>query len=445
MNSAQDHRDPKAAIVRPELLSPAGCLTRLKYALAYGADAVYVGVPYFSLRARSHENEFTLDSLYTALEIAHSQGKKVYFTVNVLARNFKLEPFEKTLQQWKSWPIDGLIMADPGLIVMAREILPHVPIHLSVQANVMNWGSVKFWRDQGVTRVILSRELSLSEIQTIHEQVPDMELEAFVHGAICMAHSGRCLISYYKSYRDANQGICDNSCRYPYRVYGRRVLTGFEQDPDVQFVLEDPENPGVFFPISEDEHGTYFFNAKDLCALPFLDQIAQAGVISFKIEGRTKSVYYVAQVTRVYRQAIEDWMSHKPFNPALMEELYKLHNRGYHPGFYLKDPGHWGQNYQQGRSQCQQAQVCATWDDTHPGLMVARGRLKVNDWVEVLTPQGVWRDQVKSIYHPQTQQWRQEFHSGQGRFEVKLRYREVEPFTILIKTALPETDLTARV
>tara|TARA_B110001454_G_scaffold171291_1_gene162076 strand:+ start:108129 stop:109385 length:1257 start_codon:yes stop_codon:yes gene_type:complete len=319
-----------------ELLMPAGSPEKLKYAINFGADAVYAGLPLFSLRAR--ENEFSLSNIKSNVDWVHSQGKKIYLTANIFARNLKLSPFRQHFSELLSVvKPDGLIMSDPGLMNIAKSIHPDIPIHLSVQANCMNWEAIKFWQSQGVTRVILSRELRLEEIQEMKQRVPEIELEAFVHGSICIAYSGRCLMSHYMSYRDANQGVCDNSCRYPYRVHA-------EETPK-ELWLEDTREPGSLYRLDEDEHGSYLFNAKDLCLIEHLKELRDAGVCSFKIEGRTKSVFYAAIVAKIYRQAIDDMIENKPFRKTLLAELDNLSHKGFHKGFFKGDPGSTGQNY----------------------------------------------------------------------------------------------------
>lgn len=325
-------------MIKPELLMPAGSLQKLKYAYAYGADAVYAGVPLFSLRAR--ENEFKFEDLKTGIELAHSMGRKLYLTANVFARNVKIKPFEKHIDQWVGLKPDALIMSDPGLIITVRERHPDVPIHLSVQANCMNWKSVKFWQSVGVERIILSRELRLEEIQEIKQRVPEMELEAFVHGSICIAYSGRCLLSHYMSNRDANQGVCDNSCRYEFNVHKTKA-----QPTNEDYYIEDLRNKGEFYQIDEDENGTYIMNAKDLRLIEHLKKIWEAGICSFKAEGRTKSVYYTAMTTRAYRKAIDDMVEGRDFNRDLLGELDKVANRGYHEGFMIRKPSADAQNY----------------------------------------------------------------------------------------------------
>ena len=285
-----------------ELLFPAGNLEKLKYAIAYGADAVYAGVPMFSLRAR--ENQFTWEDLAEAVEYCHARGKKIYFTANIYAHNMKIKPFMASFAKMLSMKPDAYIMSDPGLIDLVHTEYPEAEIHLSVQANNTNWAQVKFWQKIGVKRIILSRELSLKEVQEIHENCPDMELEFFVHGAICMAYSGRCLLSNYFSHRDPNQGTCSHSCRWEYKVFKRDVTdedlydsTGRPEEYiplTGEFYLEERERPGEIMPIDEDEYGTYIMNSRDICLISYLKELKDAGIVSFKVEGRSKTVNYLA-------------------------------------------------------------------------------------------------------------------------------------------------------
>lgn len=285
-----------------ELLFPAGNLEKLKYAIAYGADAVYAGVPMFSLRAR--ENQFTWEDLAEAVEYCHSRGKKIYFTANIYAHNMKIKPFMASFAKMQAMKPDAYIMSDPGLIDLVRTAYPEAEIHLSVQANNTNWAQVKFWKKMGITRVILSRELSLKEVQEIHRECPDVEIEFFVHGAICMAYSGRCLLSNYFSHRDPNQGTCSHSCRWEYKVFKRDVSdedlydsTGRPEEYiplKGEFYLEERERPGEIMAIDEDEYGTYIMNSRDICLLSYMQELADAGVVSFKVEGRSKTLNYLA-------------------------------------------------------------------------------------------------------------------------------------------------------
>jgi putative protease len=312
---------------KPELLVPAGNMDKLKVGLQYGADAFYMGMPSFSMRSRI--NNFDEDAIMEGVKFIRKAGKKFYVTVNIYPRGNKVDAFKKHIKflNDKMKP-DAVIVADSGVVDMMREYAPKIPIHMSVQANVLNYRAVKFWQKQGATRIILPRELMLKEIKEIHENVPDMELEFFVHGAICMAYSGRCLLSAYMTGRDANQGICAHDCRWKYKV-----REGHE------YALEEEERPGQFMPIEEDEHGTYIMNSKDACLLPYLQDLVEAGICSFKIEGRNKTEYYLATVTKAYRQAIDDMMKGKKFDKNLLSEVAKTGNRGFIPGFLFGFPG----------------------------------------------------------------------------------------------------------
>jgi len=301
----------------PELLCPAGSPEKLRYALAFGADAVYAGIPRFSLRAK--ENPYNNSSLKEDIEYCHQVGKKIYVTANILPQNRKLQSFKRSIATIAAARPDGIIMSDPGMIQYVKTEFPELPIHLSVQTNTINWMSVAFWRDYGVKRIILSRELSMQELDEIHTQVPGMELESFVHGSICIAYSGRCLLSNYFNHRDANQGTCTNSCRWEYNV--KEELPEGEQStqsPQGGYLIEEKGRNGDLMPIEEDEHGTYIMNSKDLRAIEHLDRLWRAGGESFKIEGRTKSIYYLSLVTQSYRRAIDDMASNKPFDPQLL-------------------------------------------------------------------------------------------------------------------------------
>lgn len=310
--------------MKPELLLPAGDYEKLKTAFQYGADAVYIGVPMLSLRAR--ENKFDIETVRRAVQYARSLGKTIYLTVNIYPRNVKIPLLEKALKQMAQLQPDGFIVADAGVIMLCKELAPKVPLHLSVQANNVNWASAQFWHKQGVSRIILSREISLKEIKEIHEKNPKLELEFFVHGSICIAYSGRCLLSQYLSNRDANQGVCSQSCRWAYKLHSVPQVT---QD----YYLEENERPGQYMKITEDENGAYIMNSKDMCLIEHLKDLRDAGVCSFKIEGRNKTIYYVATVARAYRRAIDDMEAEKPFDKELLKEVAKTSNRGFIPGF----------------------------------------------------------------------------------------------------------------
>ncbi|UXR64153.1 U32 family peptidase C-terminal domain-containing protein [Bdellovibrio bacteriovorus] len=379
--------------MNPELLMPAGSLEKLKYAYNFGADAVYVGVPLFSLRAR--ENEMTFEDLEKGIQFARDNGKQIYVTANIFARNLKLKSFRENFKKWVDLKPDAFIMSDPGLMMIAKEVDPDVNIHLSVQSNCMNWQSVKFWQQQGATRIILSRELRLEEIKEIHERVPDIELEAFVHGSICIAYSGRCLLSHYMSYRDANQGVCDNSCRYGYNIYKA------DASKEEEFYLEDLRNKGQFYQIDEDENGTYIMNAKDLCVIEHLRELRDAGVCSFKVEGRTKSVYYAAMTSRIYRKAIDDMTAGKEFDRSLLLELDKIANRGYHKGFVAGNLSHHSQEYRHStsRNYSQKFAGIVLGESEQPGYIKieARHRLRPGEEIEVISPTGIQKAVVGKI------------------------------------------------
>ncbi len=344
----------------PELLLPAGSLEKMRTAYAFGADAIYAGQPRYSLRARN--NEFSLEQLRTGIIEAHQLNKKFFVASNLMPHNRKVKTYMADMEPVIDLKPDALIMADPGLIMMVREKWPEIPIHLSVQANTVNYAAVKFWQKIGLTRIILSRELSLEEIAEIRQLCPDIELEVFVHGALCIAYSGRCLLSGYFNHRDPNQGTCTNSCRWDYKVkpaqenpegdiqalqtidfdFNQAVSQSALDDTspirhpaaDHVYLIEEKERPGQLMPILEDEHGTYIMNSKDLRAIEHIEQLIHIGIDSFKIEGRTKSAYYVARTAQIYRKAIDDAVAERPFDYTLFGQLENLANRGYTAGFY---------------------------------------------------------------------------------------------------------------
>ncbi|MEI8011699.1 MAG: U32 family peptidase C-terminal domain-containing protein, partial [Candidatus Omnitrophota bacterium] len=345
-----DLYDIIAPVKNIELLMPAGNLEKLRFALAFGADAVYLGMPSFSLRAR--ENGFKkLEEVAAAVHYAHSLGKKAYVTANIFPHNSKISPCITYIgETLKLCQPDAWIMSDPGLIMLLRENYPREVIHLSVQANTVNYAAVSFWHKIGVTRIILSRELHVNEIKEIREHCPVIELESFVHGAICIAYSGRCLISSYLVGRDSNQGTCTNSCRWQYRVFKKDRLETGQLPLTDEFYLEESERPGKMMPVDEDENGTYLMNAKDLCLIEYLNELMRAGLNSFKIEGRSKSVYYVAMIARAYRRAIDDLEAGRPFDPQCLMEVLSTSSRGLTTGFLHGNPGAVALNYDSGLS-----------------------------------------------------------------------------------------------
>ncbi len=369
----------------PELLAPAGSLEMLDTALAYGATAVYAGQPRYSLRVRN--NSFgNLEELRTGIERVHHRGGKFYVVSNVYPHNAKIKTYLADMAKVVALQPDALIMADPGLIDLVRETWPQMPIHLSVQANTVNYAAVRFWKKLGLTRVILSRELSLDEVAEIRQQCPDMELEVFVHGALCVAYSGRCLLSGYFNHRDPNQGTCTNSCRWDYKVKPAETAPS----GDV-FLIEEGTRPGNLMPMEEDEHGTYIMNSKDLRAIEHVQRLVDIGVNSLKIEGRTKSPYYVARTCQAYRQAIDDALAGKPLNPRLLAELDGLANRGYTDGFYQRHHDAEYQNYLHGSSKSGRSLYVGNVQGYgQDGLaeIEVMNRFAVGDSLEIIHPSG---------------------------------------------------------
>ncbi|NVK23733.1 MAG: tRNA 5-hydroxyuridine modification protein YegQ [Gammaproteobacteria bacterium] len=379
----------------------------MRYAFAYGADAVYAGQPRYSLRVRN--NEFSLANLEIGIKEAHALGKKFYVVSNIAPHNSKIKTYLKDIEPVIKMNPDALIMSDPGLIMLIREKYPQMPIHLSVQANAVNYATVKFWAKQGIERVILSRELSLDEIEVIRNEVPEMELEVFVHGALCMAYSGRCLLSGYMNKRDPNQGTCTNACRWSYDVAeGKETETGdvvHKIDPneviptlgegaptDKVFMLEENQKPGEYMPAFEDEHGTYIMNSKDLRAVQHVERLTQMGVHSLKIEGRTKSHYYCARTAQVYRRAIDDAVAGKPFDASLMKTLESLAHRGYTEGFLRRHAHQEYQNYEYGHSVSEQQQfvgeVLGRCQETGHAIIEVKNKFCVGHQLELMTPSG---------------------------------------------------------
>ena len=387
----------------PELLSPAGTIKNMRYAFAYGADAVYAGMPRYSLRVRN--NDFLEDNLRIGIDEAHAQGKQFFVATNVMPHGAKLKTFEYDIAPIVEMGPNALIMADPGLIMLVRQRWPDLPIHLSVQANTVNAAGVKFWQSVGLTRVILSRELSLDEIAEIRDACPDMEIEVFVHGALCIAYSGRCLLSGYFNHRDANQGTCTNACRWEYGVSeAPSVAVGDikrHPDADQTYYLEEKGRPGEYMPVLEDEHGTYIMNSKDLRAVEHVHRLVQIGVDCLKIEGRTKSHYYTARTAQVYRRAIDDAVSGRPFDSALLADLENLANRGYTDGFLQRHTPQDLQNLREGVSKSRRSQfvaeVVAMDGATGWAELQVKNKLRVGDEVELITPQGNQRLRLETL------------------------------------------------
>ncbi|HLD28212.1 MAG TPA: U32 family peptidase C-terminal domain-containing protein [Patescibacteria group bacterium] len=387
----------------PELLAPAGDLEKLKYAFDYGADAVYLGLPAYSLRAQTG---FDMKSIGVGIKYAHKLDKKVYVTINIFAHNRHIKELPTYLRQLKKLNPDAVILSDLGVLMLIKKYLPKVKIHLSTQANTLNSEAVKFWHKQGVSRIILGREVSLKDIKEIHQTVPKMELEVFVHGAMCMSYSGRCYLSAWLNSRSANLGLCTQPCRWEYKIF-----------------LEEGLRPGQMIPIEADDKGTYIMNSKDLCLIDYLDELKKAGVMSFKIEGRTKSIYYLATVVKAYRQAfqrITQNTKHKTHNKDLKLELDKIDNRGYTTGFLLGN--------EVGRQEFKTSKAMSDWEfvgeivkiDNYSLAVIPRERsdredpvesenflqtifikvhnvLKPGDEVEIMTPSENYKVKIKEL------------------------------------------------
>jgi len=348
-----------------ELLSPAGNRERLEYALAYGADAVYMAGSRFSLRAFA--DNFEPDELKNALELVHSKGKKAYITVNIYAHNSDIDGMEDYFRFLYDIGADAVLVSDLGVLEAAKKGAPEMPVHISTQANVTNYAAARFFCNAGAERIVLARELSIEEIALIHQKVPQAELEAFVHGAACISYSGRCLLSDYLTGRSANQGKCAQPCRWGYELV--------------------PQGRADSFPIAQDERGTYILNSKDLCMIDHLGELADAGVTSFKIEGRMKTAYYTAAVTNAYRRAIDRLEAGLEPDPALKEELAKAANREFTTGFYF-GPVQQGQRYES--SKCRQSHEFSAVVLSSDGeylTLEQRNRFRVGDVLEVLSPE----------------------------------------------------------
>ncbi len=370
---------------KPELLAPAGNLEKLKKAFRYGADAVYIGGEEFSLRVAA-EN-FTLDEIKEGISFAHECGGKVYLTANIIPHNEDIDAYEQYLLEVKDLGLDGIILSDLGMFQVTRELAPELEIHVSTQANNVNYRSARMWHEMGAKRVILAREMSLAEIKEIRARIPEeLELEAFVHGAMCISYSGRCLLSNYMSGRDSNQGNCAHPCRWKYH-------------------LMEEQRPGEYMPVFENERGTFIYNSKDLCMIEHMDKLIESGLSSFKIEGRVKSEYYVATVVRAYRQAIDAYFEdpeHYKVNPEWLEEIKKVSHRDYTTGFYFGKPGATEQNYATSSyiRDYEMVGIVVGYDpETKLAKVIQKNRFFRGSTVEFVRPVGKFFSQtVKELY-----------------------------------------------
>ena len=356
-----------------ELLAPAGDLEKLKIAIIYGADAVYFGGQAFSLRAGA--GGLAIHEMEEGLNFAHERGKKCYLTLNIYAHNEDIEPLYEYLASIKHLPIDGILVSDPGIMMMIREVLPDAEIHLSTQANLTNAKTAEFWRRMGMKRLVLARELSLTEIKGIRDALPeDVELEAFIHGAMCISYSGRCLLSNFMTGRDSNRGACAHPCRYKY-------------------VLEEEKRPGEFYPVEEDSRGTYIMNSKDLCMIEHIPELIKAGIASAKIEGRMKSIYYIAAVVQAYRRAIDAYYDNPDtweFRQEWLDDLQKASHREFTTGFYFEYPED-AQNYKTSayvKDYSFTGLVLSYNNENRMALVEQRNKMVIGDEVEFFGPDG---------------------------------------------------------
>lgn len=401
-------------IKKPELLAPAGNLEKLKMSVLYGADAVYLGGKSFGLRAFG--GNFSREDLREAMEFAHARGKKVYVTVNIFPHNGDLEGLPDYLEYLQEIQADALLVADLGVFMMCRKLIPDMELHVSTQANNTNWATVNAWKDLGASRVVLAREMSLTEIREIRTKC-DVDLEMFMHGAMCISYSGRCLLSNYFTGRDANRGSCAQSCRWKY-------------------ALVEETRPGKYFPIEEDERGTYIMNSKDMCLMPNIRDVIESGVDSLKIEGRMKSVHYAASVTKAYRLAIDSYFEdpdHFEVRREWMDELEKVSHRAYTTGFYYHQPTAEDQIY--GKTSYDQTSdfvgLVREYDPvTGYAIVEQRNNMKLGQEIEVFQPTGpLYRQQITDMIDDSGEHVDVAPHPQQI-IQMKMT-QPVEPYTIL--------------
>ncbi len=377
----------KKEIKVPELLLPAGSKEKLDYAIHYGADAVYLGMVDFSLRAMRKGELITLDNLKECIDLAHSSGKKVYLTLNIFAYDNDIKKMEESAEKIKEANPDAILFSDFGVYNIIKKYMENIPIHVSTQTNILNSEAVKFWRDLGAQRVVLSRDLSLKQIEEIRNNVPDTELEVFVHGAQCVSFSGRCLISDYmtKGERKANHGNCSQSCRWSYKL------------------LEETRE-GEYYDINENERGTHILSPKDLALINYLPDLIDLGIDSFKIEGRTKSLYYVSAVAKAYKKAINDYINYGQINKEEnYNEIIKIGNRGYTTGFYLHKPDSEGYSYDISKGLAGADCLCVFTDKSdNKYKILTKNKFLLNDEIEIITPDECFKTKVLKIYDAKT-------------------------------------------
>ncbi|MBC8568925.1 U32 family peptidase [Mogibacterium sp. NSJ-24] len=399
-----------------ELLAPAGDLEKLKIAVDYGADAVYFGGEMFSLRAGA--GNFSESEIIEGVKYAHDKGVKCHMAFNIFAHNEDIEPLTQYLKKIKKIPIDAFIVSDPGIISIIKDVIPEAELHLSTQANMTNYATANFWYRQGVRRLVLARELTFEEIKDIKSNIPDdMELEAFVHGAMCISYSGRCLLSNFMINRDANRGQCAHPCRWKYK-------------------LVEEQRPGEHYPVEEDSRGTYIMNSKDLCMLEYIPQLADAGISSVKIEGRMKSVFYVATVVSAYRRAIDTYYDNPDgfvYNPEWMEELKKASHREFTTGFYFNKPTDKDQNYQTSdytRDYSFIGMVRSYDPETKIAVVEQRNKMILGDEIEIFGPGKPYFSQVLDVLQNEDGESIESAPHPQQIVRIKMRQPVAENFIL---------------
>ena len=416
---------------KPELLMPAGDLEKAKYAIAYGADAVYAGVPMFALRSK--ENKVNFDNIKEIVDYVHSKDKKIYLTLNIYAHNSKIQALLNTIDKMISLNPDAFIVSDPGIIQIISDKCAEskIPIHLSTQANTTNWASVKFWQKNGVSRIILARELTLKEIAEIKKQAADMELESFIHGSMCMSYSGRCLLSNFMTGRDANQGTCAQNCRWEYKLFeekqglptaeGIQTINRSEIKPDKKYLIEEKLRPGEFHEIEEDQFGTYIMSSRDMCSADFLAEIITTGVDSLKVEGRNKSVYYASIVAKVYRKIIDELYEGKePNYKELISELASTGNRGFIPGFYFGDLQHNSTRYESNIFMQTHTYSGKIYCEKENEIIIdAKNRIDIGDELEIISPTKKLIITINEMTN-ETRDTIKVIHPGGGKARIKV-------------------------
>ncbi|HBU07493.1 MAG TPA: peptidase U32 [Candidatus Magasanikbacteria bacterium] len=416
-----------------ELLAPAGSPEKMEYAFAYGADAVYMGIPDFSLRVRI--NKFDLADVKTAIATAHKLKKKIYVTANIYAHNEHLEKLPVYLKKLNQWRPDALIISDLGVMMLAKKYAPKIKIHVSTQANVTNWAAAKFWADSGASRIILGREVTLKEIKVIHKKYPKIELEHFVHGAMCMSYSGRCMLSAWLTGRSANLGDCAQPCRWQYGV------------ESINAELTEPNRSDMKIPVEEDKNGTYIFNSKDLCLIEYLGELIDAGIVSFKIEGRAKSVAYLSTIVKAYREGLdpinnkrsEDQKIKKKLKNLKKKYLDSLMTRGYTTGFLFgRDKVEQNTEFSHINGEEQfvgEVVDCVKFNKKYLAIVKVHNVLQVGDKVRIMIP-GEEKDlsvTIKKMYNKDDKEI-ESAHGGTQELVMVLVNKEIKKFSILFKS-----------